>query len=39
MDKLLSKLSPIYFYIFDTPITKIFKNNLIYKNKPHSLCF
>ena len=37
MDKILSKLSPIYFYIFDTPITKTFKNNLIYKNKPHLL--
>ena len=37
MDKILNKLSPIYFYIFDTPITRIFKNNLISKNKPHLL--
>ena len=37
MDKLLSKLSPIYFHIFDTPMTRTFKDNLIYKNKPHLL--
>ena len=34
MQNILQKINPLYFNVYNTPIVKYFKNNLLIKNKP-----
>ena len=37
MELILSKIDPLYFYLYNTPLTKLFKSNLTDKTKPNVL--
>ena len=39
LELILSKLNPLYFYLYNTPLTSYFKHNILCKNKSNLLLY